>query len=45
MVGKQARSKDLPGRSRSNLPQKQQNRTGQNFNEVDFEKVLGKDID
>lgn len=27
------------------MPRKQQNRTGQNFNEVDFEKVLGKDID
>jgi hypothetical protein len=33
-------------RSKSNLPrgQKMANRTG-NFNEMDFEKVLGKDID
>ena len=33
-------------RSRSNLPRhpKNKNRTG-NFNEMDFEKVLGKDID
>jgi len=42
----QKQSIDQVNRSRSNLPRqaKRKNQTG-NFNEVDFEKVLGKDID
>lgn len=45
LIGPKGKNKDM-SRSRSNLPRaaKRANRTG-NFNEVDFEKVLGKDID
>ena len=46
MMGAQKKSTGQINRSRSNLPRhgKLKNQTG-NFNEVDFEKVLGKDID
>lgn len=46
LIGPRGKNKDTLNRSRSNLPRaaKRANRTG-NFNEVDFEKVLGKDID